>query len=189
MAVRSQPFSAVQPSERQASPAVGGWGPAQIQPMSQPIILNNPSTPMQPHRVRPLIGQLAAAAALVALPWVSQAVPRWWQRWQRGPLPVARVSGVVGHDDSAAQPTTLLALNIDRQVVVMELPGGDAAKMTQVLGPYLVGADADRTPVALALADIDHDGHADLTLTIAGEQFIYRNIGPAFQLATTPRQP
>src|SRR4051812_11295394 len=66
-----------------------------------------------------------------------------------------QLDAFVGHEEAHGQPTHMLALNLNRQVSVIELPGGDATKMRTITGPYLFGADEDLTPLLLSLRDMD----------------------------------
>src|SRR6478609_4629894 len=49
------------------------------------------------------------------------------------------LQAVVGHNDSAAQPSAFIGLNLNRQVTVFEIPGGDTSKAAVINGPYLFG--------------------------------------------------
>ena len=98
------------------------------------------------------------------------------------------VEAFVGHDEAAGHPSHLMAMNLDRQVVVVELPGGDPAKTRTIAGPYLFGAGEDLTPVLLTLQDVDGDGHPDLLLDVRNEQVVYLNRDGAFRLPTLEEQ-
>ncbi len=81
-----------------------------------------------------------------------------------------------GHTGEApGQPSHFLALNLDRRVVVIELPGGDPQHALTITGPYLFGAGEDLTPVQLSAADVNGDGAPDLLLTVKNEQLVYIN--------------
>ena len=95
-----------------------------------------------------------------------------------------QLEGFVGHDEAPDRPTHLMAINLNRQVVVVELPGGDPAKIRSLAGPYLFGAEEDLTPIALSLRDMDGDGQADLLLDVRREQIVYLNRDGAFRLPT-----
>src|SRR5262245_28348538 len=80
------------------------------------------------------------------------------------------IEAFVGHDEAAGHPSHLMAMNLDRQIVVVELPGGDPSKTRTIAGPYLFGAGEDLTPVLLTLQDMDGDGHPDLLLDVRNER-------------------
>jgi hypothetical protein len=94
----------------------------------------------------------------------------------------------VGHGEEAGHQTHLLAMNLNRQVVVIEMPGGDPAKAHTISGPYLFGADEDLTPVLLHLRDMDGDGQVDLLLDVRREQVVYLNKDGAFRPPTPEEQ-
>jgi hypothetical protein len=98
------------------------------------------------------------------------------------------VSAFVGHGEQGGQPTHLTAINLNRQVVILELPGGDPAAVRTLAGPYLFGAEEHLTPVALTVRDVDGDGQADLLLNIRREQIVYLNKDGAFRLPTAEEQ-
>lgn len=99
-----------------------------------------------------------------------------------------QLTGYVEHGEAAGQPTHLMALNLNRQVAIIELPGGDASKARTIMGPYLFGANEDLTPVHLALQDMDGDGVADLLVEVRQEQIVYLNREGAFRLPTAEEQ-
>jgi len=99
-----------------------------------------------------------------------------------------QLNGFVGHDEAAGQPTHLMAINLNRQVVIVELPGGDPAKTRSIAGPYLFGADEDLTPVVLSLYDADRDGQVDLLLDVRRELLVYLNKDGVFRLPTAAEE-
>jgi hypothetical protein len=99
------------------------------------------------------------------------------------------VEGYVGHGTEAVgRPTRLIGLNLDRQVMVMVIPGGDASQMQTITGPYLFGSGEDLTPVLLYLQDMDRDGLADLIVAVRNEQIVYLNREGSFRLPTPDEQ-
>jgi hypothetical protein len=99
-----------------------------------------------------------------------------------------QLNGFVGHDEAAGQPTHLMAINLNRQVVIVELPGGDPVKTRSIAGPYLFGADEDLTPVVLSLYDADRDGQVDLLLDVRRELLVYLNKDGVFRLPTAAEE-
>ncbi len=90
----------------------------------------------------------------------------------------------VGRAEEAGAPTHLVAMNLDRQVVILEIPGGDATKIRTLPGPYLFGAGEDLTPVTMRLADMNSDSAPDLVVRIKDEEMVYINRDGAFSLIT-----
>ena len=91
---------------------------------------------------------------------------------------------VVGHDDGAGTPTHFIALNLNRQVMIIEIPGGDSSKTRTLTGPYLFGAGEDKTPVLLRFDDLNRDGSKDLIVNVKNEEIVYLNKDGQFQPIT-----
>jgi hypothetical protein len=95
-----------------------------------------------------------------------------------------QLSAVVGAGDSVANPTHFIALNIDGQISVLVLPGGDANRLVTLPGPYVIGDYGRAAVPVLSLADLTGDGAPDLLLTIRGETIVYGNQAGTFALLT-----
>ncbi|HEX9370251.1 MAG TPA: hypothetical protein VF897_04565 [Roseiflexaceae bacterium] len=112
--------------------------------------------------------------------------------WGRGRLDDLRYGAtrtfqadeVVGHDDGAGTPTHFIAMNLNRQVLVIEIPGGDPSKIRTITGPYLFGAGEDKTAVLLRFDDLNRDGSKDLVLNVKNEEIVYLNKDGQFQPIT-----
>ncbi|NNJ08938.1 hypothetical protein EKD04_001200 [Chloroflexales bacterium ZM16-3] len=90
----------------------------------------------------------------------------------------------VGRPEEANAPTHMIAMNLDRQVVILEIPGGDATKTRALPGPYLFGAGEDLTPVTMRLSDMNGDGTPDLIVRVKDEEMVYINRDGNFSLIT-----
>ncbi|HJZ48135.1 MAG TPA: hypothetical protein VKE41_13245 [Roseiflexaceae bacterium] len=131
---------------------------------------------------------LAAVAIYVVVSLLLSKVSVLIDDLRYGRPRTTQISAFVGHEETAGQPTHLMAINLNRQVMVIELPGGDAAKARTLSGPYLFGANEDLTPLLLHVQDIDGDGQPDLLLDIRQEQLVYLNRDGAFRLPTPEEQ-
>ena len=94
------------------------------------------------------------------------------------------LDAVVGNGDSDSQPTHFIALNLNRQVSIIELPGGDVSKAVAITGPYLFGDGEDLTPIQLRVEDINGDSKLDLLVTVKDEQLAYINDKDTFRPIT-----
>lgn len=121
---------------------------------------------------------LAYACLAVATGWGTI----WLDDLRYGRPRTQHRSGMVGHNEGNGEPTHFLAMNLNRRVVVIELPGGDVTKAQTLQGPYLFGADEDLTPVGLRLQDINDDGKSDVVVSVKNEKIIYINTGESFRL-------
>lgn len=107
----------------------------------------------------------------------------WWQVHQDdvtyGNPRTFQTDAVVGHSDSAANPTHFIALNLKGQVIVTELPGGDASK-ARIYNVTTIPDNSSNPPVKLVFQDLNHDGKLDMVIEIGdpGSQvtiFLYNN--------------
>jgi hypothetical protein len=101
-----------------------------------------------------------------------------------GTTRTVHLDAVVGHEDGAGTPTHFVAMNLNRQVVIIEIPGGDPSKTRTLTGPYLFGAGEDKTPVLLRLEDLNRDGSKDLIVSVKNEEIVYVNKDGQFQPLT-----
>ena len=137
---------------------------------------------------------IAAGALLCALAvyaTVSAAI-EWTQvkvdDLQFGRPRTAQMDAFVGHGETDGVPSHFIAMNLNRQVTIIELPGGDSTKATTIVGPYLFGQGEDLTPVQTSAQDVNGDGKPDLVVSVKNEQLIYVNDGSAFKLITPEEQ-
>lgn len=138
-----------------------------------------------------LVWLMQASLYVLALFALSLAVSHglsWAQRslddLRYGVPRTVQLAGVVGDGDSAVNPTHFIALNIEGQVSVLVLPGGDVSRLTTLPGPYVIGDDGGAAVPLLALADLTGDGAPDLLVTIRGETVVYVNHVGTFALLT-----
>jgi hypothetical protein len=123
---------------------------------------------------------LVMLLGFMALSWLGA----WWQTqtndWAYGRPRTFQVDHIVGHQDSPRHPSHFLALNLNRQVLMIELPGGDPSKAIMYTGPTLVGDGQDLTPVTLTFVDVNGDGKPDMEIHILDQVIVFRNTGTKF---------
>ncbi len=107
--------------------------------------------------------------------------------WSYGRPRTFQTNAVVGHSDSASNPSHFIAMNLNRQVIVIEIPGGDATHAQIYLGPTLVGDGQDLTPVTLSFQDVTKSGKKDMLVHIVDQTLIFLNNGTKF-IAPKPGQ-
>lgn len=104
--------------------------------------------------------------------------------WRYGRPRMSQLTAFVGHGEADGSPTTLIALNLNRRIVVVEIPGGDQNKMRTINGPVLVGHDEDLTLATMRLQDVNGDSHPDLLVRIKSEELVFINDRGEFRLMT-----
>ncbi len=85
------------------------------------------------------------------------------------------IDAVVGHNDGAGTPSHFIAMNMNRQVMIIQIPGGDTSQVRTITGPYLVGAGEDKTPVLLSFEDVNKDGTRDMIVNVKNEAIVFLN--------------
>ncbi len=124
------------PPVRQAPPQI----PPGTQQPRQALFDEEPRTRSRVHWMLIFgIGMLAMLALWV----LGSLLIHWWSvtqdDWHYGRPRTFQVDAVVGHNDSSTNPSHFLALNLNRRVVIIELPGGDPSKSKIYTGPTLLG--------------------------------------------------
>lgn len=117
--------------------------------------------------------------AMLALWVLGSTLVNWWtvtqDDWHYGRPRTYQIDAVVGHSDSAANPSHFIALNLNRHVVIIELPGGDAPKARIYSGPPLLGNGQELTPVTLSFKDVNGDGLPDMLVHVQDQTFVMIN--------------
>jgi hypothetical protein len=138
----------------------------------------------QPRRFHWLL--FVGLAMLIMIPgWVAlSALGSWWQTtqndWHYGRPRTFQIEQVVGHHDSRQDPSHFIAINLNRHIIVIEIPGGDVSKSVVFNGPMLLGPGQDLTPVTLTFQDVNHDGRLDMIINVQDSQFIFLNENGTF---------
>ena len=112
--------------------------------------------------------------------WVAGMMAvSWWQVTQDdihyGRPRTYQTDMVVGHADSASHPSHFIALNSNRQIEVIEFPGGDASKAKIYLVATLIGDGQDLAIVTLTFKDINGDGKVDMIVNVKDSHYPFLN--------------
>ena len=91
-----------------------------------------------------------------------------------------QIDAVVGHRDSETHPSHFIAINLNRHVVIIEIPGGDVSRSVIYSGGELLGDGQDLTPVTLSFSDVNGDGRVDMIVHILDQTIIFLNNGTKF---------
>jgi hypothetical protein len=111
----------------------------------------------------------------------------WWQvtqdDWHYGRPRTFQTDFVVGHNDSPSNPSHFIAVNLNRRVLIIELPGGDSSKARIYSGPILIGQGQDLAPVTLSFQDVNANGVVDMIVNVQDAHFVYINDNGTFRPA------
>ncbi len=137
----------------------------------------------------PLVAIILGMAMMALLAFTLSSIGSWWQTHQQdvtyGRPRTFQIDAVVGHNDSATNPSHFIFLNLNRHVIIIELPGGDSSKARIYNGPTLFGDGQDLTPVTAEFKDVNGDGRLDMIVHIQDQTLVYLNNGTQF----VPLQP
>ncbi len=126
------------------------------------------------------------ALITMLLGWVLfTMLANWWQvtqdDWHYGRPRTYQVDMVVGHNDSPANPSHFVALNLHSHIEVFEFPGGDPSKAKVYVGPTLIGPGQDLAVVTLSFKDVNGDGKFDMIINVQGSHFVFINENGQFR--------
>jgi hypothetical protein len=132
-----------------------------------------------------IIGMVVMAVLAMSL----TSLASWWKvhqdDMQYGRPRTFQLDAVVGHNDSPANPTHFILINLNRHIQIIELPGGDSSHARIYSGPVLFGNGQDLTPITGEVRDVNGDGKPDLIVHIQDQQLVFINDGTQFR----PLQP
>jgi hypothetical protein len=128
------------------------------------------------------------AMLIMIIGWIAfNALGSWWQTtqddWHYGRPRTFQTDAVVGHNDSSTNPSHFIAVNLNRHVLIVELPGGDATKARIFNGPILIGPGQDLAPVTLTFQDVNGDRLLDMIVNVQDAHFVFLNGNGTFQPA------
>jgi hypothetical protein len=117
-----------------------------------------------------LLVWLGLFLTLFLLGWMGlNVVTAWWQGvqndWTYGKQRHFEINAVVGHRDSATNPSHFTAENNNGAIIVIELPGGNVtqAKIYQI---ETIPNNVNNPPVKLSFQDMNADGKPDMLVVI-----------------------
>ncbi len=136
------------------------------------------------HKRFPFVAVLVGMVMTMVLVMSIAALSSWWHVYQDdlhyGRPRTFQLDAVVGHGDSASNPTHFIFMNLRRQVEIIEIPGGDVSRTRIFIGPVLYGDGQDLTPVTGEVRDVNGDGKPDVIVHIQDQQIVFINDGTTF---------
>jgi hypothetical protein len=174
---RPQPTGTYAPIRQQTAP-VPQFRPAREQRRTGPERLTLAERLPQNKLKLLLMGVGAVVVCAVLYLGISAGV-KAWQTWQDdltyGRPRTMQVDQFVGHNEQDGTPSHFIAQNNNRQITVIEYPGGDVTKTRVIPGPRLFGKDSELLPVKLRFEDVNGDNHVDMLLEVDNQMMIYIN--------------
>jgi len=141
--------------------------------------------PQAKRHIHPLlylgVGMLAMAALFLLLSSAGTWIQTTKDDLTYGRPRTFNIDAVVGHNDSAANPTHFIAINLNRHVEVIEQPGGDSSKMRVYQVTTLFGDGEDLAPVTLSFRDLLSNGKLDMLIHINNTVIAYINDNGSFR--------
>lgn len=120
-------------------------------------------------------------AGSVALGWAQTS----WDDLHYGRPRTFQMDGFVGHE-TGSTPSHFIAVNLQGQIEIIELPGGDATHARMYIGPRIYGPGADLVPVTLRFVASAQPHHPDMLILFQNTQVIFHNVNGTFAPATRP---
>lgn len=160
------------------------------QPVSVPEAASMPR-PAQ-RGVHPLLLLGLGMLGMLALWVLLTAGSGWWNDTMDfihyGNPRTYQTDEIVGHNDSASNPSHFIALNLHGRIEIIEFPGGDGSHAHIYLGPQIYGAGADKVPVTLKFADVNGDKKADMLVFFQSSWIVFINDQGTFRAPTVEEQ-
>ncbi len=143
--------------------------------------------------VHPLLLLGLGMIVMLVLWTLLTLVVSWWNTtWDDihyGRPRTFQTDAVVGHNDSAANPSHFIAMNLKGRIEVIEFPGGDASKARIYIGPQLYDTGSNLIPVTLSFVDVHGNHHPDMILRFQDTRLVYSNENGGFRPANSNEIP
>jgi hypothetical protein len=126
------------------------------------------------------IGTLALAWGMARYDDIRYGNPRTYQ-----------TDFAVGHGgDSRQHPSHFIAINLNRQAIVVEFPAGNpSGAQSYVVPDYILGPGGDLVPVTVEFRDVTGDGKPDMIIHMhlqsQDQTFVFVNDGTKFRAPTS----
>jgi hypothetical protein len=172
----SQPATATGPKKLPktplpASPSKKATSPRKrFSPRSHPVLLLG-------------IGMIIMLVLWTLLTFVASWWNTTWDDIHYGRPRTFQTDMVVGHNDSASNPSHFIALNLNGRIEVIEFPGGDASKSRIYIGPQLFGSGQELIPVILSFVDVKSNHQPDMIIRFQDTRIVYINENGGFRPA------
>ncbi|GCE08329.1 hypothetical protein KDAU_56580 [Dictyobacter aurantiacus] len=124
---------------------------------------------------------LLVAAWQFVLPRTTAA----YNDWRYGNPRTFQIDAFVGHETVVTIPSHFIVLNLNGDIQVIELPGGDQNKVQRYQVTQLSGPAAASIPVTLEFVDPNHTHHPDMLVHIQDAQILLKNVNGTFKVVNS----
>lgn len=123
------------------------------------------------------------------------ALGNWWTNqtntWTYGYPRTYQTDANVGHGTEENPMSHFIAQNLDKHIIVIEIPGDNPSKSEIYLAPTLIGDGQEFTPVTLSFEDVNHDPqHPALVIHVLDSRFVFLNqkVNGVWKFVPAPNQ-
>lgn len=145
------------------------------------------------YRAHPLLYLGVGMIAMLAIWTLLTSAIGWWNTTMDdihyGRPRTFQIDAVVGHNDSAQNPSHFIAINLNSRIEIIEFPGGDGSRARIYLGPQLFGAGEDLVPVTLSFVDVNGDHLPDMIIHFQSTKIVFINEKGGFRPLRPDEQP
>ncbi len=157
---------------------------SRTQPTSKLPELRQRTSSRLPRFLLPVgVGMILMLLVVVLGQWVLGWVQTSWDDLHYGRPRTFQMDAFVGHE-TGSTPSHFIALNLQGQIDIIELPGGDATHARMYVGPHIYGPGADLVPVTLRFVEGAQPHHPDMLILFQNTQVVIRNVNGTFAPAT-----
>jgi len=139
-------------------------------------------------RVHPMLYLGIGMVVMLALWMLLTMAMSWWNTtWDDihyGRPRTFQTDAVVGHNDSPANPSHFIAINLNGRIEVLEFPAGDGSKARIYIGPQLYGSGEELIPVTLSFVDVNGNHQPDMIIHFQDTRIVFINDKGSFRPAT-----
>ncbi|GHO42524.1 hypothetical protein [Ktedonospora formicarum] len=143
------------------------------------------SRPERKEPASPLLFLGLGMLVMLVLWIVLSAVLGWWNTmmddWRYGRPRTFQIDAQVGHNEQTGHPSHFLAINLDKQIQIIELQGGDPARARIYVGPQLYGEHDDLVPITLSFVDLNSDKKPDMIIHFQQTRVAFVNDSSGFR--------
>ena len=129
------------------------------------------------------LGMLLMLLVVVLGQWMLGWVQTSWDDLHYGRPRTFQMDAFVGHE-TGSTPSHFIAVNLQGQIEIIELPGGDPTHAKMYVGPHIYGEGSDLVPVTLRFVEGAHAHHPDMLILFQNTQVVFHNAGGTFESAT-----